>query len=78
MFWVLPAVFVLFNLFQSFQLDGLLYSGRLLCMYTLLSLMLTGLLLLFYLLFYLGGPGAGREYPAEAGKPVSSHADRPI
>ena len=52
-FWVLPAVFVLFNLFQSFQLDGLLYSGRLLSMYALLSLMLTGLLLLFYLLFYL-------------------------
>lgn len=52
-FWLLPAVFILFNLYLSFQLDGPLYSGHLLGMYALLSLMLAGLLLLFYLLFYL-------------------------
>jgi len=46
-------VFVLFILFHSFHLDRLLYSGQLLDVYPLHSLMLTGLLLLFYLLFYL-------------------------
>jgi hypothetical protein len=46
-------VFVLLNLFHSFHLDRLLYSGQLLDVYPLHSLMLTGLLLLFYLLFYL-------------------------
>lgn len=52
-FWILPVVFVLVNLVAYFQLDALLYSGQLLAMCTLLSLVMTGLLLLFYLLFYL-------------------------
>ena len=52
-FWVLPAVFVLVNRVMCSQLDALVYSGRLLGMYALLSLVMTGLLLLFYLLFYL-------------------------
>lgn len=51
-FWILPAVFVLVCLALRAQLDALLYSGRLLAMYALLSLVMTGLLLLFYLLFY--------------------------
>ena len=51
-FWILPAVFVLVNLALRVQLDALLYSGQLLAMYALLSLVMTGLLLLFYLLFY--------------------------
>lgn len=51
-FWILPAVFVLVNLVVRSQLDALLYSGQLLAMYALLSLVMTGLLLLFYLLFY--------------------------
>ena len=52
-FWVLPVVFVLMNLLLSYHLDALLRSGQLLGMYALLSLMMTGLLLLFYGLFYL-------------------------
>lgn len=52
-FWVLPAVFVLMNLFLSFRFDSFLYSGQLLGLYALLSLVTTGLLLLFYGLFYL-------------------------
>lgn len=52
-FWILPVVFALFQIFLSIQLDGLLYSGQLLSMYAALSLIQTGLLLLFYLLFYL-------------------------
>lgn len=51
-FWILPAVFVLVSLALRVQLDALLYSGQLLAMYALLSLVMTGLLLLFYLLFY--------------------------
>ena len=51
-FWILPAVFVLVNLVVRVQLDALLYSGQLLATYALLSLVMTGLLLLFYLLFY--------------------------
>ena len=52
-FWVLPVVFVLMNLLLSYHLDAILRSGQLLGMYALLSLVLTGLLLLFYGLFYL-------------------------
>lgn len=52
-FWILPTVFVLFNLFLSLQVVGPPYNRRLLGIYALLSLMLTGLLLLFYLMFYL-------------------------
>ena len=52
-FWVLPVVFVLMNLLLSYHLDALLRRGQLLGMYALLSLMMTGLLLLFYGLFYL-------------------------
>ena len=52
-FWVLPVVFVLMNILLSYQLDGILRSGQLLGVYALLSLVMTGLLLLFYGLFYL-------------------------
>lgn len=52
-FWILPAVFVLVSLALRVQLDALLYSGQLLAIYALLSLVMTGLLLLFYLLFYM-------------------------
>ena len=52
-FWVLPVVFVLMNLLLSYHLDAILRSGQLLGMYALLSLVMTGLLLLFYGLFYL-------------------------
>lgn len=52
-FWILPVVFVLMNLLLSYHLDAILRSGQLLGMYALLSLVMTGLLLLFYGLFYL-------------------------
>lgn len=52
-FWVLPVVFVLVNAFFFFQLNSFLYSGQMLGVYALLSLVMTGLLLLFYGLFYL-------------------------
>ena len=51
--WILPVVFVLVNLVVETQLDALLHSGQLLAMYALLTLVMLGLLLLFYLLFYL-------------------------
>ena len=52
-FWILPVVFVLVNLLLSYKLNAILRGGRLLGVYALLSLVLTGLLLLFYGLFYL-------------------------
>lgn len=52
-FWILPAVFVLVNLLLSSQLNSILRSGQLMGLYALLSLVMTGLLLLFYGLFYL-------------------------
>lgn len=52
-FWVLPAAGILVNAVLHFRLEAYLYSGQFLGLYTLLSLVMTGLLLLFYLLFYL-------------------------
>lgn len=52
-FWILPAIFVLVNVVMCSQMDALLYSGQMLAIYALLSIVLIGLLLLFYLLFYL-------------------------
>lgn len=52
-FWILPAVFVLINLLLFSQLNTILRSGQLLGVYALLSVVMTGLLLLFYGLFYL-------------------------
>jgi len=51
-FWILPVTIFLFNLIMLPR-QGELLRGRLLRVYALLSLLMIGLLLLFYLLFYL-------------------------
>ena len=52
-FWILPVVFVAVNLYLEARQDILIHSRQLMGMYVILSLMMIGLLLLFYLLFYL-------------------------
>lgn len=52
-FWILPAAFILINLHLLSLRDSLLLNEQLMGLYALLCLVLTGLLLLFYLLFYL-------------------------
>ena len=52
-FWVLPVVFILFNLFILPKIGENMGNGRLFSIYITLSLMTLGLLHLFYLLFYL-------------------------
>lgn len=51
-FWILPTAFVLVNLYLLSLKDSLLLDEQLTGLYVVLCLMLTGLLLLFYLLFY--------------------------
>lgn len=52
-FWILPIAFVLVNLYLLSLQDSLLLNEQLMGLYALLCLVLMGLLLLFYLLFYL-------------------------
>lgn len=52
-FWILPALFISMNLLLCLRFDSFLRDGQLLGLYALLSLVMTGLLLLFYGLFYL-------------------------
>ena len=52
-FWVLPVSFLLFNLFILPERGEDLRTGRLLGIYVVLSLLMLGLLHLFYLMFYL-------------------------
>lgn len=52
-FWILPVVFLLFNLLILPKQGEDLHTRRFLGIYAMLSLMMLGLLLLFYLLFYL-------------------------
>lgn len=61
-FWILPVVFVAVNLYLEARQDALLHSRQLMGMYVMLSLVMIGLLLLFYLLFYL----VARELDANA------------
>lgn len=52
-FWILPVLFTVLNLFMLPLHPELLAEGRLLPMYIVVSLSLLALLLLFYALFYL-------------------------
>ncbi len=52
-FWILPLLFVGLNLFMVPLYPEILYRGRLLEVYIVISLALLSLLLLFYLMFYL-------------------------
>lgn len=52
-FWILPVSFLLFNLMTLPEQGESLLTGRLLTIYLVLSLLMLGLLHLFYLLFYL-------------------------
>jgi len=60
-FWVLPVTIILLNLVMLPRQNELLH-GRLLHIYALLSVLMFGLLLLFYLMFYL----MARELDANA------------
>lgn len=60
-FWILPAVFILVNLYLLSLRDSLLLNEQLMGLYALLCLVLAGLLLLFYLLFYLVARELGRN-----------------
>ena len=52
-FWVLPVVFVLINVYIQPEDYDTLRMGRMMVIYPVMSLVLLGLLLFFYLLFYL-------------------------
>ncbi len=52
-FWILPLLFVGLNLFMVPLYPEILYRGRLLEVYVVVSLALLSLLLFFYLMFYL-------------------------
>lgn len=52
-FWILPIAFVLVNLYLLSLKNSLLLNEQLMGLYAILCLVLIGLLLLFYLLFYL-------------------------
>ncbi len=52
-FWILPVVFLFFNLLILPEQGEDLLNGRLLSIYLVLALLTLGLLHLFYLLFYL-------------------------
>lgn len=52
-FWILPAVFIALNIFMMPEHPNILYQGRIMQGYIVLSLMLLVMLLLFYALFYL-------------------------
>lgn len=53
LFWILPTVFFALNLFMIPIIPGILYQGRILQIYIVVSLILLALLMLFYALFYL-------------------------
>lgn len=52
-FWILPILFISLNLFLTPLNPELLYEGRLMQIYIIVSFVLLGLLLLFYAMFYL-------------------------
>lgn len=56
-FWILPAVFIILNLFMIPIKPGILYQGRIMQGYIVISLVLLAILLLFYVLFYLVAKG---------------------
>lgn len=56
-FWILPAVFIILNLFMIPIKPGILYQGRIMQGYIVISLVLLAILLLFYVLFYLIAKG---------------------
>lgn len=52
-FWILPLIFIGLNLFMVPKYDGTLYTGRILQIYIVVSLVLLIILALFYTLFLL-------------------------
>ena len=52
-FWILPLIFIRLNLFMVPKYDGTLYTGRILQIYIVVSLVLLIILSLFYTLFLL-------------------------
>lgn len=52
-FWILPLIFIGLNLFMVPKYDGTLYTGRILQIYIVVSLVLLIILALFYALFLL-------------------------
>ena len=52
-FWILPLIFIGLNLFMVPKYDGTLYTGRILHIYIVVSLVLLIILALFYALFLL-------------------------
>ena len=52
-FWILPLIFIRLNLFMVPKYDGTLYTGRILQIYIVVSLVLLIILALFYALFLL-------------------------
>ncbi len=60
-FWILPLLFVGLNLFMVPVYPEILYRGRLLEVYVVVSLALLSLLLLFYLMFYLMAASLNRN-----------------
>ena len=52
-FWILPLIFIRLNLFMFPKYDGTLYTGRILQIYIVVSLVLLIILALFYTLFLL-------------------------
>ena len=52
-FWILPLIFIRLNLFMVPKYDGTLYTGRILQIYIVVSLVLLIILALFYTLFLL-------------------------
>lgn len=60
-FWILPILFIVLNLFMIPQKSNILELGRIRLLYTLLSFVLLILLLLFYTLFYLMASSLNRN-----------------
>lgn len=60
-FWILPVLFIVLNLFMRPLHPELLAEGRLLPMYIVVSLSMLALLLLFYGLFYLMASSLNRN-----------------
>ena len=61
-FWILPLLFLVLNLFMIPRYPELLYQGRMMRMYILISLVLLFLLLLFYFMFYLMADTLNRNH----------------
>lgn len=60
-FWILPAAFIALNLFMLPENPNILYQGRIMQGYIVLSLTLLVLLLMFYALFYLMAKSLNRN-----------------